>query len=296
MKRTVIIILVLILTAMPVVAMTTMSNTWQYNIKQGESRIVDKDDTGRIFLVYTSKVLSFNFFDIEVKAVEATVVVNASNMNYEHIKVVVAKGETEYIYNVNEDVEVFPLQMGTGNYKVSLLGSTDGRRYRQLSVKNFYVELEENAVFLSASQTVNWNSESEVSILAEVLTEKADTNLEKLEKVHEYIINNVKYDYKKAASLPKGYVPNPVTTLDEGTGICYDFAALLAAMMRSLDVPAKLIKGYSTYTPVYHAWNEVLVDDEWYVVDASTDSIFVDYHAIYTLRKNEDDYQTSKEY
>ena len=62
--------------------------------------------------------------------------------------------------------------------------------------------------------------------------------------------------------MPKGYIPNPDSTLEEGAGICYDFAALTASMLRSANIHAKLVKGYSTYTPVYHAWNEVLIDGE----------------------------------
>jgi transglutaminase-like putative cysteine protease len=291
MKKIIFIILIILLISSPVYGYDITSKTGEFN-----SWIEDKDETGMLFLVFTTQSYFLNIFDVEIKTVEATVVVNSSNVAYDHIKIVIEKDEQEYIYSIVEDVESFPLQMGTGQYKVSLLGSNDGRRYRQLSVKTFDVELEENAVFLSASQTVNWTLESEAAILAAVLTEKAENDKEKLEMIHDYIVHNVTYDYQKAATMKKGYIPNPDRTLEEEEGICYDFSALLASMMRSVEVPAKLIKGYSTFTPVYHAWNEVLIDDEWYIIDASTDSIFVEYRARYTLRKNDYDYQTSKEY
>jgi transglutaminase-like putative cysteine protease len=258
----------------------------------------------RIMLIFTMLVLFAvtattvyaDTLDVEVNTADATVEISTDSTRYSNFKVIVEKGDVEYIYNLVSSSETFPLQMGSGQYNISILGSNDGRRYRLLSEKTINVTLKENAVFLSASQTVNWNDESEVAILAQELTEDAETDREKLEIIHDYVINNVRYDYDKATSLPKGYIPNADSTLDEGLGICYDFAAMTASMLRAVDVPTKLVKGYSTYTPDYHAWNEVLIDGEWIVVDASTDSIFVDYNAAFSIEKDVEDYQASKEY
>ena len=186
--------------------------------------------------------------------------------------------------------------MGSGEYTISLLGSNDGRRFRLLSEETINVTLEENVVFLSTSQTVSWNTESEAAILARELTKDAKSDREKFEAIHNYVINNISYDYAKVTSLPKGYIPNADLTLADGNGICYDFAALTASMLRSVDVPAKLVKGYSSYTSVYHAWNEVLIDGEWIVVDASTDSIFVAHNVSVIVEKDTSDYLASKVY
>jgi transglutaminase-like putative cysteine protease len=234
--------------------------------------------------------------NVQVNSADATVAINAGSADYSNFKVIIEKDDVEYVYNLSSKIDTFPLQMGSGEYTVTLFGSNDGRRFRTISKETFSVQLDENAVFLSASQTVNWDNESEVAALAQTLTKDAKTDREKLEVIHEYVIHNVSYDYDKAQQLPKGYIPSPEETLSDGSGICYDFAALTASMLRSVNVPTKLVKGYSTFTPVYHAWNEVLVDGEWLVVDTSTDSIFVDYNAKYSLVKNVDDYLASKVY
>lgn len=249
-----------------------------------------------VLLVASATTAFADALNIQVNTADATVAINTGSTGYSSYKAIVEKGDVKYIYNLVSGIDTLPLQMGSGIYTVSLLGSNDGRRFRKLTEETINVTLEENAVFLSSSQTVNWNDESEVAILAKELTKNAETDREKLEAIHTYVINNVKYDYQKATSLPKGYIPNPESTLEEGLGICYDFAALTASMLRSVDVPTKLVKGYSTYTPVYHAWNEVLVDGEWIVVDASTDSIFVDYNVRYSLEKSNSDYASSKVY
>ena len=249
-----------------------------------------------VLLVSSVSTVFAETLNVKVNSADATVEINTGSADYSTFKAIVEKDDVEYIYNLVSGIDTLPLQMGNGQYTVTLLGSNDGRRYRKLSEQTVNVTLKENAVFLSSSQTVNWNDESEVAILAKELTKNAETDREKLEAIHTYIINNVSYDYEKATSLPKGYIPNADETLSEGLGICYDFAAMTASMLRSVDVPTKLVKGYSSYTSVYHAWNEVLVDGEWVVVDASTDSIFVDYNVAYSLDKDADDYMNSKVY
>lgn len=249
-----------------------------------------------VLLVSTVSTAFADTLTVKVNSADATVAINTGSTDYSQYKAIVEKDDVEYIYNLVSGIDTLPLQMGSGQYTVTLLGSNDGRRYRKLSEETINVKLEENAVFLSSSQTVNWNDESEVAILAKELTEDAETDREKLDAIHTYVINNVSYDYEKATSLPKGYIPNADDTLSEGLGICYDFAALTASMLRSVDVPTKLVKGYSAYTSVYHAWNEVLIDGEWVVVDASTDSIFVDHNVAYSLEKDTEDYMNSKVY
>jgi len=69
------------------------------------------------------------------------------------------------------------------------------------------------------------------------------------------------------------YLPDIEKTYLEETGICYDYAALFAAMLRSIGIPTKLVKGYSKENPeVYHAWNEVLINGTWIVVDTTLDA------------------------
>lgn len=249
-----------------------------------------------VLVVSTVTTVFADTLNISVNTADATVDINTGSTDYSSYKAIVEKDGVKYIYNLVSGIDTLPLQMGSGLYEISLLGSNDGRRFRKLTEQTINATLEENAVFLSSSQTVNWNDESEVAILAKELTKDAETDSEKFEAIHTYIVNNVSYDYNKANNLPKGYIPNPESTLEEGLGICYDFAALTASMLRSVDIPTKLIKGYSAYTPVYHAWNEVLIDGEWIVVDASTDSIFVANNVPYSLEKSVNDYLTSKEY
>jgi transglutaminase-like putative cysteine protease len=54
--------------------------------------------------------------------------------------------------------------------------------------------------------------------------------------------------------------------------MCYDFSSLFASMLRSINVPTKLVKGYGDKVKGYHAWNEVYLDGKWLTVDTSFDA------------------------
>ncbi len=91
--------------------------------------------------------------------------------------------------------------------------------------------------------------------------------------VFDYITSNVTYDYDKAARLSgtTGYAPDPDATLQDGSGICFDFASLGAAMLRSQGIPAKIVTGYVSPSNVYHAWIMVYIDGSWKSARISVD-------------------------
>ena len=74
------------------------------------------------------------------------------------------------------------------------------------------------------------------------------------------------YDYDKADSVEAGYLPDVDETLQSGTGICFDYAALTAAMLRSQDIPCKLEIGYSG--DIKHAWIDVYIQNKGWVTKA----------------------------
>ncbi len=242
-----------------------------------------------VFVFADSNAIEFNSDD-------ATVEVRNSSTGYSSYKAMIQKGNQKYFYDILSEVEVFPLSMGNGTYNVTILGSNDGRRYRKLFSKSFNAVFEENRVFLSASQTVNFNEKSEVAKIAKEITKDATTDVEKFNIIHEYVTTHMTYDFEKADTVKPGYIPEPDKLLESGKGICYDFAAVTASMLRSVNVPTKLVKGYSVYTSVYHAWNEVLIDGEWKVVDTSTDSFYVMYNMDFSNIKDSEDYEVKKIY
>jgi transglutaminase/protease-like cytokinesis protein 3 len=74
--------------------------------------------------------------------------------------------------------------------------------------------------------------------------------------IYTYVIENFDYDVEKAATVEQGYLPTVDETLASGKGICFDYASLMAAMLRSQNIPTRLEVGYVS-GGVYHSWISV---------------------------------------
>ena len=73
--------------------------------------------------------------------------------------------------------------------------------------------------------------------------------------VYSFVCRQVTYDREKAATVKSGYLPDPDETMRTGKGICFDYAALAASMLRSQGIPTKMVFGYVSPNGLYHAWN-----------------------------------------
>jgi transglutaminase-like putative cysteine protease len=69
-----------------------------------------------------------------------------------------------------------------------------------------------------------------------------------------------------------GPTDGAVATMLSRQGVCRDFAHLVVALLRALDVPARLVSVYAAglYPMDFHAVAEAFVDGDWYAVDATT--------------------------
>lgn len=230
---------------------------------------------------------------IKVNTDDSTVEVNYDTTNYSKIKVAVAKGSDVYYYDLPSNHEVYPLQLGNGTYSISLYENVSGNSYKSVYSTRVSLNAVENAVFLSSSQNISWDDESPVVSLANELTEGLETDEEKFEAIYDYVVSNIRYDYRKAYTVQPGYIPNAEETLAQGNGICYDYSSLLAVMLRSQDIPTKLVKGYSTNVSTYHAWNEVYLNGEWSTVDTTVDASSIE---LTTSFKEASEYDAQKIY
>ena len=111
------------------------------------------------------------------------------------------------------------------------------------------------APFLRPNQYVNYKKGDAAVKKASELCAGADTELEKVDAVYSWLVDNVTYDKELAANLGSGYLPDTDKTVNKKIGICLDYAGTMAAMLRSQNVPTKLIVGYAG--SAYHAWISV---------------------------------------
>ena len=173
---------------------------------------------------------------------------------------------TVYTYNLNGDgeYEAFPLSDGNGKYTVEVFKNIQDTKYSKELSTSFSVTLtDEFAPFLRPNQYVNFTEDSQAVALAAELTAGMTDNLEKVQAVYDYVVNNITYDRVLAANVKSGYLPDVDEVLSKKRGICFDYAALMSAMLRSQQVPTKLVVGYTG--KVYHAWINVYSETEGWV-------------------------------
>lgn len=194
------------------------------------------------------------------------VVVHATSAS--RLKCQIKNGEMTYNYDLpNDDTPtVYPLNMGDGTYQFRIMKNTDGSNYIEIDSTTEDVKLSsEYAPYLLPNQYVDYNEDSACVKKARELTASATNQGEAVKCVCEYVVENVTYDTAKAKELSttNGYIPDPDKTLASGTGVCFDYASLGAAMLRSLGIPTKVITGYVSPGDLYHAWIMVYIDGSW---------------------------------
>ena len=173
------------------------------------------------------------------------------------VKFQVMKDET-YTYDLASDgsPSIFPLQMGDGDYTFRVLKNIADSKYAILYSTQAEVRLEnEFAPYLRPSNYVNYSQSSACVQKAAELATTAGDELGLVSAVYTYICQNVVYDYDKVDSLPNGYLPDLEEIYRSGKGICMDYAAMGAAMLRSQGIPTKVVFGYVSPNGLYHAWN-----------------------------------------
>ena len=175
---------------------------------------------------------------------------------------------TTYSYDLpgNSSPTSFPLQTGSGNYTFRVMQNTTGNKYATLYSVTKSVSLRDSfQPFLRPNQFVDYCSSSSCVRKAASLASSADSDVEVAASIYAYIRDHIRYDHAKASSVSSGYVPNPDSTLASGTGICFDYASLAAAMLRSQGIPTKLITGYVSPGSLYHAWNMIWLDSTGWI-------------------------------
>jgi len=195
----------------------------------------------------------------------------------EKLKVKVALKDQAVYYDIAEGETIkVPMQYGNGTYRVELYQNLSGNEYAGLYSENVAVALDDvNAPFLYPSQIVNYEDSQKSLPLAKQLVQGANSDIEILTALYGYVVQNISYDYDKIDNIEAGYIPDIDEVLDSKKGICYDYAAVLASLLREAGIPAKLVMGYRSDMQAYHAWNQVMVGGQWITVDATVGSVML---------------------
>ena len=205
-----------------------------------------------------------------------TVTIDASNLSDGYIVLtylgtnekvkfqIAAPDEVTYTYlvaNYKEPI-VYPLTGGNGTYLFSLLESVDAKKdlYAITFSQETEVSITDEFLPYLTPNVYSFFDSSSLSVLKGTeLAKECCSDLDVIENIYYFVTQTITYDEEKAQSVTYGYIPNPDETLSLGKGICFDYASLMTAMLRSQQIPTRLEVGYAG--EVYHAWISCYVDE-----------------------------------
>lgn len=226
-----------------------------------------RDASPQVLVPEASQTVTYGTSDIAIDAsntAEGYVMLSYTGTN-EKVKFQIKIPDgTEYTYLVTEPGEytVYPLTGGNGTYQLTLLesASIEENLYAVAFTQKLPVTVtDEFSPFLYPSHYVDFSPDSKAVAKGKELAETCTCDLEVVSRIYEYVTGSISYDTAKAEQVAYGYTPDVDATIESETGICFDYAALMAAMLRSQRIPTKLEVGYAG--EVYHAWISCYVDE-----------------------------------
>ena len=196
---------------------------------------------------------------------------------------------TPDVFSIVADGEwdVFALTRGDGVYTIRVLELYNDRMFDVVLAVQVDVRIgDPHSPFLYPSRYVNFNADSEAVIFASRVAAMAEDDFHLVYLIYEAVVRNINFDESLADAIYLGmvteHVPNIDETLFTRRGICFDFSALIAAMLRSQGIPTRLEIGY--VRGIFHAWVAVYVPgadwrnaahpsgDGWGLLDPTTTS------------------------
>lgn len=163
-----------------------------------------------------------------------------------------------YSYLTQDHSEIFYLSKSSISY------------YEDKGVYHYVVEFK---YYYDGSKEKIQAMNAEIATSATEILQKANakgSDLEKEKFIHDYIINNCRYDSKAADNINDFSESKGIYgTLINKKAICGGYSSTFQLLVSSLNI--KSIKVVGTSDGVAHAWNMVNIDGKWKYVDVTFD-------------------------
>ncbi len=191
---------------------------------------------------------------------------NLSGYSPEKLEIKVAKGDSQNRFIITKNLTEpfrFNFAYGDGRYDITAKLTVNGKSFTALSFSLDVALSDADAPFsLSAYPTLYGSNTLYVKKAAE-LCGNLKTDNEKIAACYRYICDTQTYKYTVSTNEYK-YLPDLDAIYSRGYGVCWDFCASLAAMLRSQGIPCKICVGYAYgITSSGHAWLEVTCEESY---------------------------------
>jgi transglutaminase/protease-like cytokinesis protein 3 len=171
------------------------------------------------------------------------------------------------MYNTDSPTEGDYVRYQYGGYQLNCQKSESGAEYeyRLTIIPVYYSTLKEE-------QEVD---EKVAEILETLSVGESSSGYEKIQAVYDYICSNVKYDYVHKNNSRYYRDSTAYAALVRNYASCQGYAVAVFRLLKELGVECRIVTGTGTNAwgeDEFHAWNEVLLDGEYYNIDATWDA------------------------
>lgn len=208
-------------------------------------------------------------------------VINTREELYQEVQKVLKEGKKEYTFETEdlqqEDLDQLNLEHDGffGNvekYQIKTIRFLN-RSYITLYCNisdNYYVEDSIlNGTVLSKEQEKAAELKKECEIIIDEIEKNSSSEYQKEKKIHDYIVNNVKYGYPDDNENEDSDAYNAYGALVEGKAVCNGYAQAMKLLCDLAGLECQMVTG--TADGENHAWNLIRLDDEWYHTDVTWD-------------------------
>ncbi|XP_015830392.3 kyphoscoliosis peptidase [Nothobranchius furzeri] len=178
-----------------------------------------------------------------------------------------ARGQKRDQQNTRLGQRVPPLAAAVGKrrHRKDLFTSPEVFHRLDSQVIRTGVELKENCVY-------------DVKTIVQSITEGARTELERLRSIWVWLCHNIEYDVSGYLGHSEK-LSSPEEVIAAGRGVCCSYSNLCTQMCREMDIECQEVPGYSKGVGYRqgqslrevksdHLWNAVLLEGQWFLLDA----------------------------
>lgn len=202
-----------------------------------------------------------DFANYKLKAYSEEFVIKVYEQQYEPLQIVKLVEMSDFFYD---------LEKATYSYYID-----DG-------VINFIVDCK-----YIITEEQNYKLENTIDDVVESLNLDGKTEYQKVRIIHDYICNNVDYDFENLNNGTK-YMPmySAYAALIDGKAVCQGYASLFYRMCNEVGISSKIISGNGNGER--HAWNIVKIGDEYFNIDTTWDGQEEETYYDYFLKTESD--------
>lgn len=219
--------------------------TWLLSLGSIQEDLAATDNYGSNL----ESVYSYIGSELKNRPTEITVEVDSFRAT-DILKMVGSRGLQTYESNnhINYDYEIYNV---TGFKYTTMQFTRDKKTVVQVKLYPSYRETREQTDYVYQKVYEILSSHSEI---------KNYSDAQKYSWIYDYIISNVSYDYSFQNQTA-------YAALKSGSTICGGYSSLFYVFASELGLPCRI--AYGTASGVYHAWNLVKLDNEWYCADTT---------------------------